>query len=432
MPPFSSLSSVTSNPTNSLVSLPLAFSPAALGNTLKGMTYDIGQSHSFQYNFTVQQQIPLGMVLAVSYVGNRGVDLWQTREGNIELPTIVNGVSEWLPFLCGGVPSAATCAGAVANPAYRRINPNYGDWIQVGTGGDSWYNSLQVVLKKRLAHGLQFQSAYTFSKSLDTTEGVAFALDCGLSGELEGSDPLNPKIDKGLSCFDQRNNWNFSLLYHLPNIKSGSFGAKFLQGWWLGNIVTVAGGFPFTPLVTVNRSNSGVLNAQAIGINDRVNVGTTTTSATFACSGTGSAFPGAPACSNGSVTYQYIPYNPNTVVTGNPNMWFNPLMFQLGPAGELGDASRGMLRGPGLGTWGASVNKDTGLPFISENARLEFRAEIFNLLNRANFSTPSGSVFTGTVTDPAGATEAPIANVGKITTTSTTSRQIQLALKLIF
>jgi hypothetical protein len=132
------------------------------------------------------------------------------------------------------------------------------------------------------------------------------------------------------------------------------------------------------------------------------------------------------------VTYQFVPYNPSTVVTGNPNMWFNPLMFQLGPAGFQGDAARGILRGPGLATWDISVNKDTRLPFLGENAKLQFRAEIFNILNRANFDaldTNTGRVFTGTQTD---LTEAPVANVGKITATATSSRQIQLALKILF
>ena len=135
------------------------------------------------------------------------------------------------------------------------------------------------------------------------------------------------------------------------------------------------------------------------------------------------------------MTYQFIPYDSSKVITGNPNMWFNPLMFQLGPAGFLGDAGRGMLRAPGLAAWDISVNKDTRLPFLGENGKLQFRAEIFNILNHANFDaldTNTGRVFTGTLTDPAGATEAPVANVGKITATATSSRQIQLALKLLF
>src|SRR5581483_740462 len=143
----------------------------------------------------------------------------------------------------------------------------------------------------------------------------------------------------------------------------------------------------------------------------------------------------APACGSagaGKVTYNYVPFNHSTVVTGDPNMWFNPLMFQLPQPGFLGNAGRGILRGPGLGTWNVSFNKDTNVSKLGEAGAIEFRAEFFNILNRANFSLPSGTVLTGTQTDAAGLSEAPVNAVGRISTTSTSSRQIQLALKLIF
>ena len=84
----------------------------------------------------------------------------------------------------------------------------------------------------------------------------------------------------------------------------------------------------------------------------------------------------------------------------------------------MGDASRDMLTGPGQGTWNLSINKDTKLGFLGESGSLQFRAEIFNLLNRANFSLPSGTIFNGTYTattpDPAGPSEAPISGVAQI------------------
>ena len=87
-----------------------------------------------------------------------------------------------------------------------------------------------------------------------------------------------------------------------------------------------------------------------------------------------------------------------------------------------------------LGDWDFSLVKDTAIPPLGEQGFVEFRAEIFNILNHANFALPAtfGRVLTGTLTDPAGVSEAPIPNVGKITATSTTARQIQFALKVIF
>ena len=85
-------------------------------------------------------------------------------------------------------------------------------------------------------------------------------------------------------------------------------------------------------------------------------------------------------------------YDPSTVITGNPNNWFNPLMFQLGNVGFLGNVQRGLLRGPDLRNWNLSVNKDTVLPMLGEKGMLEFRAEFFNVLNRANFGFPNATI----------------------------------------
>jgi hypothetical protein len=100
--------------------------------------------------------------------------------------------------------------------------------------------------------------------------------------------------------------------------------------------------------------------------------------------------------------------------------------------GSLGNAPRGLLRGPGLGTWDFSLVKDTAIPFLGEGGSLQFRAEFFNVLNHTNFGMPTGIVFTGTPTDVGPYSEAPLGNVGQVTQTSTTSRQLQFALKILF
>jgi hypothetical protein len=128
----------------------------------------------------------------------------------------------------------------------------------------------------------------------------------------------------------------------------------------------------------------------------------------------------------------YVPFDPKTVIAGNPNQWFNPYMFTLGTLGFLGNGGRGMLRGPGLGTVDLSLVKDTAVRFLGEKGSVQFRAELFNLLNRANFGMPVGTAFSGSTADVGLWTEKAVGNAGQITTTSTTSRQIQLALKLIF
>jgi hypothetical protein len=91
-----------------------------------------------------------------------------------------------------------------------------------------------------------------------------------------------------------------------------------------------------------------------------------------------------------------------------------------------------MLRGPGLGTWDFSLVKDTAVGFLGERGSVQFRAEFFNILNRANFAAPNVSVFSGNTSDIGSYSEAPLASAGQITTTATPSRQIQFALKVIF
>jgi hypothetical protein len=103
-----------------------------------------------------------------------------------------------------------------------------------------------------------------------------------------------------------------------------------------------------------------------------------------------------------------------------PKQWFDPAAFVLPAPGTYGNLGRGTLSGPGLAAADLSLLKNTHL---SERLNLQFRAEFFNLLNRANFGTPNPIVFAGSAVSP---------TAGLITATATTSRQIQFGLKLIF
>ena len=108
------------------------------------------------------------------------------------------------------------------------------------------------------------------------------------------------------------------------------------------------------------------------------------------------------------------------VVLGSPSQWFNPNAFVLPVPGTYGNLGRGVYRGPGLADLDLSLFKNTKL---TERTNLQFRAELFNALNHANFGTPNATVFSGTAFNP---------SAGLITTTTTTSRQIQFGLKLVF
>jgi hypothetical protein len=332
------------------------------------------------------------------------------------------------------------------NAAPCRINPYWTSALFITSPSNSWYNSLQVVVTKRAGHGLDFQAGYTYARSIDTTAGQMYNTDCGNGafGTAVGTNPFNLALNRAPSCADVPHSMHASVLYHLPNLKSSGFATKLTNGWLITNIATVVQGFPFTPLVGQDRSFSGVITQSN---NTPPNLNTTSYTATY------------PTIGGGTYTYNYVPYNPSTVITGDPNHWFNPLMFNEGPLGTIGNAPRDILRGPGVGQWDFSIVKDTKLGFLGEQGSVQFRAEIFNVLNRANFGIPSNVVFAGSIAKALsgnnlptinGAAQAngqiggpiqpptaasltnPLGNVGQITTTSTRSRQIQLALKFIF
>ncbi len=215
-----------------------------------------------------------------------------------------------------------------------------------------------------------------------TTAGNAPAL---------ASNPYNLHADWGRATYNATNVAGINAIYELPFGRGKPFGKDLsglanglVGGWSTTSIVTLQSGFPITPQLSYNPSN------------------------------------------NGDTRNPVRPFaNPNfvgLVVTGNPSQWFNPAAFLQPPAnsGFFGNLGRDTLNGPDLATWDFSALKNMAL---SERLTLQFRGELFNMLNRANFNTPNLIVFT-----PTGLS----GTAGAITSTSTTSRQVQFAVKLLW
>jgi len=428
---YPAISYTFTNPTNAVVTFPITFPTvdsilsSNQANSAVTIYYGAGQPYNIQYNLVIQRQLARNVAISVAYVGSRGVHLWQQLEGNPTIPTaVVSGLPYWsdsVPFCqIGAIP---TC----------RINPNFGAVNTNNTVGISHYDSLQVVVSKRLSSGLEAHAAYTYGHSLDTPIGQLISADCAGAPGMDTGVSSNPTAyDYGPSCFDVRHNLRMSLLYHFPNLVSNGLLSKLVNGWWTGNIVALQTGFPFTPILATNRSNSGNLST----VPDRVDINTQAIAqGTVLTTAEGGAYVTAA---------NFIPYNSHTVITGNPNQWFNPYMFHMQPmvpcpnnaaltCGTLGDAARGILRGPDLGEWDFSIVKDTAVPLLGKQGSIQFRTEIFNILNHTNLGMPaSATIFNGATTVLGAYEQAPLAGVGQITTTATTSRQVQFALKLIF
>jgi hypothetical protein len=351
------------------------------------------------YHFKVEQEITRNTVLTLGFAGSHSYHLSVNLDPNTRIPVICSAAAR----NCSASPVPLADGTVYYAPGLPRRNPNLSNGNADLPAGGASYNGLEVDLNHRLSHGVQLRANYTFAKNLDTATNGTTSL--AANGPQQALYPSNLRLDWGLAHLDIRNRANLTGAYELPfgNGKaflSGATGVwnKLVSGWTFDAILNLQNGFPFTNVVGNNRSADG--NARAADRPSLISgrkIGSITSGATTGCLGV-----------------------PAGQKLGTPDRYFDPCAFSLPPAGTYGTLGKDVLIGPGLAAVDMGFLKNTR---ITEKLNLQFRAEIFNLLNRANFNFPSFVVFSGT----AGA-YSPAA--GKITATSTTSRQIQFAMKL--
>ncbi|MCW5967790.1 MAG: TonB-dependent receptor [Blastocatellales bacterium] len=378
-PPATPRISIVSSPTLQL-SFPVPQFERGLGNTMRPVEWNIKNPYVQSWNLNLQRELPAGILVSLGYAGTRGVHL--LRSGDVNIPTPVRQPDGTFIF--------------PTNAAQLRPNPNFTTIELKRADGDSWYNALVFEVRKRFSQGVSFQSSYTFSRNIDNTQASTFFSDA--TNGTTSAFPALPGLDynKGLADFHAKHNWVVNYTWELPFARGlrGAAG-KILDGWQVLGIAQMRSGNPLTVFVQQNRSRSQWAPSLGPGLGfDRPNLA-----------------PGR--------TYE-------NAVTGNPERWFDPTAFQLQPAGQLGSLGRGALIGPNLRTFDLSLLKSTQ---VRESVNVQFRVEMFNLFNRANFSNPSLLAFTGA---PASVTEAPIASLGLIRATVTSARQIQFGLRIGF
>jgi hypothetical protein len=391
--PFNPTYSIANLPVRQLPINPLAPVPSKALLVPGGVQPNLQMPTLISYSLGIEQEITPNTSLTMRYIGSHGYHELIGVDANEPVPVICPASP--CPAVYPGnfpAPLAGTPipAGTYYIPAGTpKANPklaNTWTWFSVG---DSSYNALQLDFNHRFSHGLSFRAAYTWSKALD--DGDSLNATTSANNVALVANPYDIKGDWGLASYDVRNLATISAVYELPigNGKQfanqlGGFGNGLIGGWSVNSIVLLQGGFPFTPQLSYNPSN------------------------------------------NGDTRNPVRPFvNPDftgNIITGNVNQWFNPAAFLAPPAnsGFYGNLGRDTLIGPGLATWDFSAVKDTR---ITEQLNVQFRAEIFNLLNRANFNTPNLITFT-----PTGVS----GTAGAITSTSTTARQVQFALKLLW
>jgi hypothetical protein len=381
-----SLIAVLSAPYNeqgSSVTVPVGSFPNGLANTLAAgnglraafVDQNPHRNYVLQWNLNLQRQLASNLVLEVGYAGSHGV----------HSPLIVSDINTALPTATPLGYVWPTPKGSGAKPW-----PNFGNATSVIWQVSSTYDALRMKLQKRLSRGLQLQGSYTFAKSLDTG---STSVQAAFTNSVTNMPYFDSHIRKAPSDFDVRHNLSLNGTWEIPGAASQMKPVAWVtHGWQLGSIVTVSAGHPFTAIVAGDAL--GLNSSVPYNYPDRLNL---------------------PGCST--------PVNP-----GNPNAYIKLSCFAAPtPATRLGNAGRNVLVGPGLFDWDASVFKNNHITRISETFNIQFRAELFNIMNHTNFSTPlpAGSqLYTVNL--------APIPSAGTLTATSTTSRQMQFAIKIIW
>ena len=353
-----------------------------------GVQPDLKTPTVISYDFKIQQQIFSNTTLSVGYVGSHGYHEMLSIDANVPSNVVICPASPCpasypagLYFYYTSTAAPLTGTPALANPAVA----NTTHWFSQGV---SSYNGLEVDVNHNFSHGLQFRGVYTFSKALD--DGDSMNTSVATNSPAFASNPLNPlQADYGRASFDIRHAATINATYDLPFGHKNAAGDNswlnaMIGNWQVSGIETLLSGLPFTPQLSYNPSNDG----------DTRN-------------------PVRPSL------------NPNftgSIIQGGTGQYFNPNAFIAPLANTYGNAPRNFLQGPGIAETDLSFAKKF---LLTEKFNLQFKAEFFNLFNRTNLNNPNPVAFTS-------ATSGPSPTAGVITSTSTSSRQVQFGLKLLW
>jgi len=373
-PPFNSLNQV--NP-----SFPVPFQGAGVSAPLPSLTFGTDYTmhktpYQMQYNLNIQREVFNGSVLTVGYVGSRGVDLLSFRDYNPPVPKVLaNGALQF------GDPSTGI--------SYPRINTAFGTQVLTNPGSSSHYNSMQMSWNNRFGSNFVGNLSYVYSHCTDgayTYGGLG-----GNNGTSAWTNPYDGSRENGNCGFDIRHNLTLNIVYRLP-----FHGNRLIEGWQVSGIESYRTGVPISIGIGYDRA---LLSNNFSSVRPDV-------------------IAGCDQTANQSVAH-----------------WFNKACYTLPAPGTVGNLGKNTVTAPGYEAVDFSLSKDTKL---LERLNVQFRAEIFNILNHTNFGVPALNAFTAPGPGAAGLIAAPTGslgnagNAGQITSIVGTSRQIQFGLKFLF
>lgn len=423
-----------------------------------------------QYNLDLQYQLSSGWLVSVGYVGSHGVALFDGgRSGNTDY--LIAGAPNTPAGLFGEIPESALPYNDALNPAAEWIPTNNGpdpravsanqlDRVPylglstenglalMSTDGAEVYNSLQATIQHTFSHGFSFQAAYTWSKMITDISGGLATTGSGaneggnlIQGTLASGYAGNAAQMYGLADFNRPQRLVVSYVYDVPYKGTSALRRGILGGWSVSGVTTVQDGEPFSvsdgrggsiygststggnsraelehpvDCNVLGNCKSAVPYATPGGVEARLNCyiayvnahcpGVTAATVAFAPSGSEPLIGGVPNPNPG-------PYTAGTCTTGTTGS------YEFYNCGTIyGNSGVGVVMGPGQFNFDMALAKT--LP-ITENTRLEFRAEAFNIWNHTQFNGPASTNLTSS-------------SFGEITSTSVPPRIIQFGLKFYF
>jgi hypothetical protein len=375
--PFQAIASSSSLPAGSFPNGAMSLVQLGTGLRTSFIEFEPKRNYVMHWNASIQRDVFRNVTLMAAYVGSRGVhNAMRTTDANGVIPSMT---SEGLVWPCAEALTNGVCSkpggGARFNSAYGQIDGQV--W-----NGSSRYNALLLTARRRLAGGLDAQLSFTWSHSEDT--GSSVGSGGPFLNSVSGQFLFAPL--RALSDFHVGRTLVGSGTWELP------FGRnKLWGGWQVAGILNISDGLPFTPLIAGDAL--GQANQSLFDMPDRLD---------------------QPGCDR-------------AVNPGNPSQYIKVSCFAFpSPSTRFGNAGRNSLIGPGVVTVDASLIKNIPLAGFGRDVHMQFRAEFFNLANRANFAAPlaNNRLFD--------ATGARVPFAGHITTLATGPRQLQLGLKLIW
>jgi len=416
-------------PPQSPLTFPVVPPADITGNKLRSTFIDSDPKRNYvmQWNLNLQYQLTPSLATMVAYVGSRGVHQpFRVDEADLTIPTVTSAGYLWPQVDANGNLTSGPNAGNPPDP----LNPAYGSIRGMFYQGRSYYNALELQLARRMSHGFQMQGTFTWGKSIDTSSATVAGDAFGNS--ISSLNWFDMRLTRGLSDFNVGRTLVVNGTWVVPTAKSFSGPARWISdGWELGLILTVSDGVPFTPTWGTGGDPANTLSSDDFAFPNRIG-------------GAGCATLTNPGNPNNYIKTQCfaVPTAPNAAFwnancdpappsVGGP---IDPASLQC--FNLRGNAGRNILIGPGITNLDFSLFKNNHIKRMSENFNIQFRVEMFNILNHPNFAPPGPGDGNTDIFDATGVSLAPTVvqggTAGLLVRTTIPERQIQFALKFIF